>query len=291
MPPWKASVVTLATFKKEIEARLRNAGIEEAELDARLLIVEGAGVKQIDFALDGGRALSIQEVSKTEKLVSLREARIPMSQIFGEKEFWSLIFKVTKDTLTPRPDSETLIDVVLKSEKDKTKPLKILDLGTGTGCLLLTLLSEYKNARGVGVDASDAALKVAHENTVNLGLENRTELIKSNWFSNVPDDQKFDVIISNPPYIGLIEKPNLSPEVKTHEPDTALFAGEDGLDDYKKIAAEIAPYLNDDGFIVLEIGHKQAAKVSDIFSEQGYSDIDTFQDLGARDRALKISKP
>lgn len=283
-------MTSLSAFKEDIEKRLFDVGIEEAELDARLLISEATGIEQIDFALDGARILTDAELVNTEKLVAKRLKRIPMSQIFGEKEFWSLSFKVTKDTLTPRPDSETLIEAALKSFDDKSNSLKILDLGTGTGCLLLSLLSEFKNACGVGIDASEAALNVAKENAISLELNDRSDFITSDWFSVLPKDKKFDIIISNPPYIGLVEKPSLSPEVKDHEPETALFAGEEGLDDYKKIASGIDEFLAEDGIIILEIGYTQAIAVSEIFKAEGFSNITVFKDLGGRDRALKISK-
>lgn len=283
-------MVTLATLRQEIEIRLNESGIEEASLDARLLISHIIPVTEIDFAINADQKVNSEQKKSIERLVRKREKRVPMSQIFGEKEFWSLTFKVTKDTLTPRPDSETLIEVALNEIVNKNANMSILDLGTGSGCLLLTLLSEFKNASGLGIDVSANALKVASQNAKNLCLDKRASFIKSNWFEALSETQKFDLIIANPPYIGLNEKSNLAPEVREHEPHSALFSGEDGLEDYRKIAVNISRYMSEKSFIILEIGYKQANDVRDIFKEIGFKNIKLFQDLGGRDRCLLISR-
>ncbi len=279
---------TLATLRKKIEARLRKKGIEEAPLDARLLISHIIPVTEIDFAINADQTVSNEQQNLIDILVQKREKRIPMSQIFGEKEFWSLSFKVTRDTLTPRPDSETLIEVALNEFEDKNATLSILDLGTGSGCLLLTLLSELKNATGLGIDVSASAIKVANENATNLSLNNRATFLKSDWFEKLSKTKKFDLIIANPPYIGLNEKPELTPEVCEHEPYSALFAGEEGLDDYRIIAADISSYMSEKSIIILEIGYRQSSAVKDIFEQKGFKNINVFQDLGGRDRCLLI---
>jgi release factor glutamine methyltransferase len=281
-------VDTLATLRKKIEARLRKKGIEEAPLDARLLISHIIPVTEIDFAINADQTVSNEQQNLIDILVQKREKRIPMSQIFGEKEFWSLSFKVTRDTLTPRPDSETLIEVALNEFEDKNATLSILDLGTGSGCLLLTLLSELKNATGLGIDVSASAIKVANENATNLSLNNRATFLKSDWFEKLSKTKKFDLIIANPPYIGLNEKPELTPEVCEHEPYSALFAGEEGLDDYRIIAADISSYMSEKSIIILEIGYRQSSAVKDIFEQKGFKNINVFQDLGGRDRCLLI---
>ena len=283
-------MVTLKSLKQKIEADLKNDGIEEASLDARLLISHIVPITEIDFAINGDMDITDDQYDAILKLVQKRLNRIPMSQIFGEKEFWSLNFKVTKDTLTPRPDSETLIEVALKKIEDKERPLSILHLGTGSGCLLLSLLSEFKSAVGVGVDISDEALKVACENSEKLLLNDRATFIQSNWFDGVSDKDKFDIIIANPPYIGLNEQSELAPEVIDHEPHTALFSGEKGLDDYNKIASEIPKFITKDGIIILEIGYQQARLVRDIFKRARFEKITIFQDLGGRDRCLLIEQ-
>lgn len=283
-------MVTLATLRKEIEARLKENGIEEASLDARLLISHIIPVTEIDFAINPDLKVSIEQQKSIDLLVQKREKRIPMSQIFGEKEFWSLPFKVTTDTLTPRPDSETLIEVALTEIANKNALISILDLGTGSGCLLLTLLSELKNASGIGIDVSKNAINIAKENAKNLSLDEKATFIESNWFEQLSETQKFDLIIANPPYIGLNEKSELAPEVCDHEPHNALFSGEEGLDDYLKIAAHISNYISDKSIILLEVGYKQASVVSEIFRVHGFDNIDIFQDLGGRDRCLLVRR-
>ncbi|MDG1708281.1 MAG: peptide chain release factor N(5)-glutamine methyltransferase [Emcibacteraceae bacterium] len=280
----------LIQLKRDIKKRLEESGIEEADLDARLLISEVTDLSDIDFAINQDRVMTDIEISKIMKLVEKRQRRIPMSQIFGEKEFWSLNFKVSGDTLTPRPDSETLIEATLKAVSDKKAPLKILDLGTGTGCLLLSLLSELPNSTGVGADISEAALLIANENANSLKLNSRTSFIISDWFECVENTQKFDIIISNPPYIGLVEKQNLAPEVLDHEPHKALFSGAEGLDDYRRIAENSAPFMKKNALLVLEIGHLQAKAVTGIFNQNGFQDVAIHKDLGGRDRCLLITQ-
>lgn len=281
---------SLATVRNQTKQRLIEAGIDEADIDSRLLIAEALELSDLDLALNPDREISAQELEKLLLLVERRASRQPLSQIFEEKEFWSLRFKVTADTLTPRPDSETLIEAVQKHYKDKNEGLNILDLGTGTGCLLLSLLSEYPSSIGTGIDISQEALNIAKENAVNLTLADRATFFLGNWTEPLGKGQLFDIIISNPPYIGLIEKEDLAPEVKDHEPGIALFSGEYGLDDYQIIARQIGDYLKTDGCVVLEIGHKQAEAVKKIFTSAGFNKITLFKDLGARDRCLMIEK-
>lgn len=281
---------TLSVLNNDVEQALKAASIEEAALDAQLLISHVLNLTSIDFALDKKRQISEQEHTEIMLLVKQRVSRIPMSQIFGEKEFWSLSFKVTGDTLTPRPDSETLIETALSNVPDRTNDLRVLDLGTGTGCLLLTLLSEFPNARGLGIDISNAALDVAQWNAKNLNLKSRAEFRISNWMEALKPSEKFDIIVSNPPYIGLLEKNDLAPEVKDHEPDIALFAGPDGLNDYKLLSKQVGVNLADNGMVLLEIGYKQAEDVKEIFTSAGFNNISLYKDLGGRDRCLLIKK-
>ena len=264
------------------------ASIEEAVTDARLLISYALNITAIDYALEGDRPVSDEEHQKIITLQDQRCAQMPMSQIFGEKEFWSLNFKVTGDTLTPRPDSETLIEVALKNIAERDRELRILDLGTGTGCLLLALLVELPKATGLGTDISDKALIIARENSQSLNLSSRAYFCISNWWDNLKPSDNFDIIISNPPYIGCKEKDDLSPEVKDYEPATALFSGPEGLDDYRKISMQIGTYLKPGGMIIVEIGHTQAANVKEIFTSAGFNNISLHRDMAARDRCLLI---
>lgn len=278
----------LASLRPETVRKLKVALIEEAVLDAQLLITHVLDISPIDYALETELIISENDLMEIDRLVGLRVSRMPMSQIFGDKEFWSLNFKVTKDTLTPRPDSETLIEACLKDTKDTKAELRILDMGTGSGCLLLTLLNEFPNATGLGIDISDKALTVAKENAQSLSLLKRADFRISHWTEKLGHQEKFDIIISNPPYIGLDEKDGLSPEVRDHEPDTALFSGSDGLGDYRLIAGQVFTHLNPNGMIILEIGHTQADNVKEIFISSGFNNITVYKDLGRRDRCLVI---
>ena len=274
----------------EVEDQLKSNLIVEASLDTQLIIIDVLEIDPIDYALEGGREVRPQDYLRIKKLSNLRSSGMPMSQIFGSKEFWSLNFKVTKDTLTPRADSETLIETCIKKIPNTDTNLSILDLGTGTGCLLLSLLSELPNATGLGLDISQEALLVARENADKLGFSKRCDLRLSNWTDGIKKSERFDIIISNPPYIGLNEKNTLSPEVKEHEPDVALFSGEEGLDDYWKIASQVKTFIKPNGMIIMEIGYKQAATVKEIFISAGFNDVSVYKDLGQRDRCLLIKK-
>ncbi len=281
---------TLKQLRDDVRKHLLNALIDDVDLDTRLLITETLQISELDYALYPMREFSDQEVDQVMTNVRKRAKRQPLSQILASKEFWSLDFKVTRDTLTPRPDSETLIEAVLHHFKDKEAELSILDLGTGTGCLLLSLLHEYPRAKGVGIDISQKALQVAHENAKSLKLDERATFMPGNWTEPLNKDIKFDIIISNPPYISLHEKDSLDPEVKDYEPATALFADEAGLAEYQKLAKQVGHYLSKGGRIVIEIGFRQADSVKEIFISNGFNNITLYKDLGERDRCLIIEK-
>lgn len=278
----------LKSLKDETARALKEVSIENTFLEARLLISHALNLDEVDYATLPNRPVSGEELEVLQKLLDLRRARMPLSQIFGDKEFWSLNFRVTKDTLTPRADSETLTLAALGEIKDPKAELRILDMGTGSGCLLLSLLSEWPNATGLGIDISDKALAIAKENAANLELSNRAEFRISNWTNELNEIEKFDLIICNPPYIGTDEKASLDPEVVDHEPEIALFSGREGLDDYKLIAPLLGRHLRKNGVIILEIGHLQGQKVKEIFILHGFNNITLKQDLGRRDRCLVI---
>jgi len=277
---------TVGEAQAQIALLFEEAGIEGAIAEARLLISEY-------LALPVEKVLGYPETpikpELSERLLTLaarRAAREPMSHILGHREFWSLDFKVTADTLTPRPDSETLIEAVLERVKDKKAPLTLLDLGTGTGCLLLSLLHELPNARGVGVDKSLGALAVAEENAARLGLKERAVFKHSDWFSNV--EGRFDVVLSNPPYIKTGDLMGLDPEVALYEPETALIAGDDGLDDYARIIEGLGDVLALGGFAAFELGMGQAEAVSELAEGTGWLITGIKKDLGGIDRCLII---
>lgn len=251
-------------------------------LDARLLL-QHACLKSFEELIAYGEQEIDQELEKKfSSLLERRKNLEPIAYIIGSKSFFDLEFEVSKDTLIPRNDSETLVDYVLKDYSQEN--LKILDLGTGSGCLIITLLKHLPNAKGTGVDTSNEALDIAKRNADKIGVGDKLTLLQSNWFSNIAH-QTFDIIISNPPYIGLEE--DISPEVR-YEPQIALFGGLDGLDSYKQIAAKVKNYLSSQGSIYLEIGYKQKEDVQKIFEARNFKLEGTKKDLQGHTRCLRF---
>lgn len=264
--------------------RLTEAGVAEPRLDARLLI---------GHALGGGpeivlgfpeRTVGPSEARRIAALVAERARRRPIAQILGRREFWSLPFIVTEDTLDPRSDSECLIGAVLARIMDRRLPLRILDFGTGTGCLLLSLLHELPGACGTGVDVSPAAAAVAARNAAMLGLAQRTTVVTGNWGAGIAG--RFDVIVANPPYIPDFELAALEPEVSLFEPRTALNGGPDGMAAYRALAPDMGRLLADGGIAVVEIGAGQADAVTGIMAGAGLVHEAAVGDLAGRERAL-----
>lgn len=269
--------------------RLSEAGVAEPRRDARLLIghVLGGGP---EIALGfPERAVGPAEARRIAALISLRAGRRPMAQILGRREFWSLPFLVTGDTLDPRPDSECLIEAALARIGDRKALLRILDLGTGTGCLLLSLLHELPNATGVGVDISPAACSVAARNAAALGLAGRADIVTGDWGRGISG--RFDVIVANPPYIPENELAGLEPEVSAFEPDAALSGGADGLSAFRALAPDLARLLARVGLVVIEIGSGQADSVATVMGGRGLACEAVIRDLAARERGLVLRRP
>lgn len=281
-------MTTIGATLQSVTQALDEAGIENARFEARLLLEHVLKVQTQVLIGYPERGVTSDQHQEIAALLARRLAREPMSHILGYREFWSLRFKVTKDTLTPRPDSESLIEAVLKHLPDPTASLKVLDLGVGTGCLLLSVLSEYENASGLGIDLSPKALSVAKENAQALGLADRCQFSLGNWMDGIED--QFDLILSNPPYIPLTDRAALAPEVVDHEPETALFAGEDGLDDYRLLAKQLPSRLKPHGIAVIELGIHQDAPVKKLMETEGLSVIDSAIDLGGIVRCHIIRK-
>lgn len=248
-------------------ARLRAAGVTTARLDARLLAAHAAGVPAAAVPFAGARVLDEAAVARLQALVGHRLAGEPVAKIVGEREFWSLPFHTTGDTLDPRPDSETVVEAALAAFPERDAPIRVLDLGTGTGCLLLAVLSERPAARGLGVDRSPAALDVARANAERLGLGDRAEFRQGDWCASLSG--VYDCILANPPYIRSREIDHLTPEVARYEPREALDGGQDGLDAYRAIAPEIADRLAVGGTALLEIGDGQLTDVCGILARAG----------------------
>lgn len=264
--------------------RLREGGIEDAALDARLLLAHALGIAQDRLTLHLPDAISAAQAAAYEAALIARAARQPVAQIIGQRQFWGLTFRVTKDTLDPRPDTEALV-----AEAVKAPFLNMLDLGTGTGCILLACLKSMPVARGLGVDISSAALHVARGNAETLGLAARASFRASDWFSDVPG--RYDLIVSNPPYIAADEMPGLAPEVRDWEPHLALTPGGDGLEPYRIIARGAPSRLMAGGRLLVEIGPTQGAAVAALFAAQGLHEIRVLPDMDGRDRVVVAVKP
>ncbi len=272
-----------ATVKQAMAAaaaRFADVGIETARLDARVLV--GHALARDDGWLigHGDDLLDADATEKIEALVVRRLARQPVAQIVGAREFWSLPFRVTPATLTPRPDSETLIAAALEILTERNQSCRILDLGTGSGCLLLTLLSELPGATGIGIDISADALLVARGNARDLAVEERGVFRQGSWFEALRDgDGPFDLVVANPPYIPEAEIAGLQPEVSRYEPRSALSGGADGLDAYREIAAGLDGQLTPTGVFIGEFGDGQHRAVSKLLNSCGFRDIDLKRDL------------
>jgi release factor glutamine methyltransferase len=209
---------------------------------------------------------------------------MPLSRLLGKREFWGMEFELSSETLDPRPDSETLIEAVLQTQPDRAKNLRILDLGTGTGCLIISLLKEYPEAQGVAVDQSEDALATARKNAHTHAVENRLTFHRGDWFSEIQG--RFDVIISNPPYISADDYEALDLNVKNHDPKKALVAGGEGLDCYEEIIPQAPDFLKEGGVLVLEIGYGQGEKVQQLMAGADFSHISVYCDLAGIERCL-----
>lgn len=260
--------------------RLASVGIDTARLDARVLVGH-ALERDAGWLIGHGDApLDADAAEKIEALVARRAARQPVAQIVGGREFWSLPFRVTPATLTPRPDSETLIAAALGVFTDRDQPWRILDLGVGSGCLLLTLLRELPQARGTGIEICVDAVSVARQNACELGVEGRVEFRLGNWFEALREtDGPFDLVVANPPYIPEADIAALEPEVSRYEPCIALSGGADGLDAYREIAAGLDSVLKPTGVFIGEFGEGQHVAVSKLLDLFGFPDIDPKRDL------------
>ncbi|MCX8953206.1 peptide chain release factor N(5)-glutamine methyltransferase [Ruegeria sp. NA] len=265
-------------------ARLRAAGVDDPARDARLLLAHAARIEASRVTLIAPEELQPEIAERYDQLISLRAIRVPVSHLLGEREFYGRRFRVSRDVLDPRPETETLIEAALSEPFDH-----VLDLGLGSGCILITLLAERSSATGVGVDLSEAACLQASANAVQHQVETRIEILRSNWFEDIED--KFDLIVSNPPYISVSEMEELSPEVREHEPRMALTDEGDGLGAYRRIAAATPDFLLPGGRILVEIGPTQAAKVSALFDAAGLVDVRVIPDLDGRDRVVGARMP
>lgn len=266
---------------------LRRAGIETPELDARLLLCHAAALTQEAYVARGRETLCPEAAALLDQALARRIAREPVSRIIGTREFYGREFLVGAETLDPRPDTETLIEAALAfagARGRRDRPLSLLDLGTGSGCILLTLLAELPEARGLGTDLSQAALALAAENAARLGVGNRASFLAADWLGAI--DRRFDLVLSNPPYLATAEIDILADEVRLYDPRLALDGGADGLDAYRRIAADAPSVMADQARLLFEIGPHQAEAVAEILELAGLTVEATEYDLAGRPRLV-----
>ncbi len=303
MSPGVMAPPTIAQTLAAAAARLAAAGVADPRRDARLLIAAAIEAGPERLIAEPERVLGAAEAARIEASISRRAAREPVSRILGRRGFWSLEFEITPDTLDPRPDSEALVAAVLArigAQGLVGAPLSVLDLGTGSGCLLLALLSELPAATGLGLDISAAALDVARRNARNLGLSDRARFEVGDWAEDWAGDwpggwpgdsaagsaDSWQVIVSNPPYIKDNEIGDLAPEVARYDPKLALTAGSDGLDAYRKLLPRAARLLERVGVLALEVGRGQQDAVTALLVASGLTPLSRYRDLGGIERCL-----
>ncbi len=258
-------------------------------LDARILVEAASGASRVDIIADGKRPLTPAQAAALQGLVARRLRREPISQILGRKGFWSVMLKVTPDVLTPRPETETLVELVLSAIPER-RPFSLLDLGVGSGAILLAILSERPAGRGLGVDFSEEALAVARDNAASLGLSGRVALLRGDWTTGL-GEASFDVVVANPPYVRSGDIASLAPDVREHEPRLALDGGADGLDAYRRLAPEILRVLRPGGLFAVEVGAGQARSVAALFRRAGAAELAGAKDHGRRVRVVSGRRP
>jgi release factor glutamine methyltransferase len=261
---------TVETARRMLTARLRANAIESAELDARILVGAVLGLDLTGVIVAAGQLLTADQSMRLENFARRRGGGEPVARILGRKEFWGLPLQLSAATLVPRPDTETVVELALEMTRAAPQPgrrLRIADVGTGSGAILLALLAELPDAYGVGTDISEAALRTARTNAIHLGLERRAGFVACDFAAALSDT--FNLIVSNPPYIRSAEIATLATEVRDHDPHRALDGGADGLDAYRALIPQAARLLAQRGALVLEIGHGQSADVQGLMTMAG----------------------
>lgn len=274
---------TVGAALREAARDLSGQGIPDAGGDVRRLMADALGIARDRLLIAEGEVLPPDASEVFARHVAARSGREPVSRILGRRAFYGRDFKVTPHVLDPRPETEVLVALAL------AEPFaELLDLGTGSGCIALTLLAESAGARGLATDISVDALETAAENAVRLGVADRVRFARSDWFEAV--DGSYDLIVSNPPYIAPDELPDLAPEVARFDPEIALFDTADGLTAYRFIAAQAGAHLSPGGRLLVEIGPTQGAAVSAMFRAAGLADVAVHPDLDGRDRVVAARK-
>jgi release factor glutamine methyltransferase len=263
----------------------RGRGIDTARLDAELLLAHALGTTRLQLVVDGKRPLEVRELERMRELVRRRRAREPVAYLLGRREFYGRVFRVDARVLVPRPDTEALVDVALERSRGVSMAMRALDLCTGSGCVAITLARERATSFVVATDASEGALAVARENALRLGAYNAA-FRHGDLFAALDPAWRFDVVVSNPPYIPSGEIPTLDPDVRDFEPRLALDGGEDGLALIRRIIADARSWLVSGGLLALEVGAGEAPAVSGLFENAGYSDVEVRRDYGRIERVV-----
>lgn len=278
------ATLTIADALQDATQQFMGVDPHTASLDARLLLQHILQCDWEELVLNKQSPLSPDEQAQWQYAVAQRAQHKPVAKIIGHAEFYGAVFKTTTDTLDPRPDSETLIETVQTFFPSQTSRLSLLDLGTGTGCLLITLLNLYPNSLGTGVDISSAALQIAMENAETHQVTDRANFMQSDWFENVPG--LYDLIISNPPYITHAALAELAPTVSQYDPKLALDGGADGLDAYRILTRHALSFLKVGGWLAVEIGYDQAESVTQLFNAAHFQHVALYYDLSGHPRVI-----
>jgi release factor glutamine methyltransferase len=273
--------------RRRLALEFRRGGLDAPELDARIIVGHALGLDHTALAAQSSRMVAADEAGAIAALSARRLAREPVARLLGRKEFWGLPLKINAETLLPRPETETVVEAALTTvDRDdrRARTLRVADLGTGSGALLLALLSELPNAFGVGTDISFAALRCARDNAAALGLSTRSSFVACDYGRALRGP--VDLLVSNPPYVARADIAGLQAEVRDFDPQRALDGGTDGLDGYRAIASHAARLLATDGILVLELGHGQLGPVTSIFAPAGLAPAASRYDLAGIARAL-----
>ncbi|MBJ6124109.1 peptide chain release factor N(5)-glutamine methyltransferase [Microvirga splendida] len=279
---------TRAEALKELRRTLTEAGFDTAALDARLLLLTVLGISATDLITWPDTPLTSEQADTLAAFMNRRLAHEPVARIVGEREFWGLPFRLSPETLVPRPDTETLVETVLALLPDRQAPLKVVDFGTGSGCILVALLHELPNATGLGVDLSFGALVTARANAIGNRVGSRCHFALSRWADAIAG--RFDLIVSNPPYIASGVIPTLDQEVREHDPRLALDGGSDGLEPYRILLGEAERLLAPGGLLALEIGYDQAEDLESLAGSHGLEVLRIAHDLSGNPRCIAMRR-
>lgn len=287
-------VWTVLELLRWTTAYFQRAGIDTARLDAEVLLAFVLDTERLRLYVDYEKPILSEERDRYRALVQRRAGeRVPVSQLLGQREFWSLPFRVNADVLTPRPETETLVEAVLSKvaakKADSGAAIRILDLGTGSGAIALSLSSELPEAEITATDLSEPALEIAMQNAVHQGVADRIRFLTGDLFQPIAGE-RFDVVVSNPPYVARLDAASLPPEL-SHEPEMALFSGADGLDVIRRLVAEANDHLLPGGWLFFELSPEQVEAAQQALSEAGFVEVERHFDLATRPRALGARRP